>query len=177
MPNILSGQKANLSSMYMIMENMQSNINWPPADEPENFVDGYLLYIMAQASAAASHAFHAQLAEHGVSVAIWRILASLYPDQRLNVGELARKCLTKQPTLTRQLDRLCADGWTVRENEQKDRRGVFVLLTDEGRAKAATYVDMAKRHEAQLLANYPQADVAALKSMLKQLTGLAMSQR
>ena len=45
----------------------------------------------------------------------WRVLASLYPDKALNVGDLARACLTKQPTLTRQLDRLCAAGLTERE--------------------------------------------------------------
>ena len=106
-------------------------------DRQDNeFLDDYLLYLMAHASAAASDAFHAELAKQGVSVAVWRILASLYPDKLLNVGVLARRCLLKQPTLTRRLDRLCEQGLTERWHQNQDRRGVLVKLTTEGRARA-----------------------------------------
>ncbi|MEL6523340.1 MAG: MarR family transcriptional regulator [Pseudomonadota bacterium] len=149
------------------MEKMQSNIIAP--EDEAGFVDGYLLYIMAQASAAVSQAFHAQLAEMGVSVATWRILASLYPDGALNVGELASRCLTKQPTLTRQLDRLCAEGWVSRENASDDRRGVIVKLTPEGFKRVSHYVRLAKDHEAKVLADYSDAEVSTLKAMLKDL--------
>lgn len=152
---------------YMQMENMQSNIS---AEIEPPFVEDYLLYVLAQASAAASAAFHAQLAEQGVSVATWRILASLYPDRTLNVGELAKSCLSKQPTLTRQLDRLCAQGWTERAHQSEDRRGVIVRLTAEGRARAAEYVAMAKAHERQVLSDYSGQEAAALKETLRKLT-------
>ncbi|MEM6460672.1 MAG: MarR family winged helix-turn-helix transcriptional regulator [Pseudomonadota bacterium] len=137
--------------------------------QAESFVDRYLLYIMAQASAAASSAFHGQLADMGVSVPKWRILASLYPDKSLNVGDLARKCLMKQPTLTRQLDRLCAEGLTERRHEDRDRRGVLVTLSAEGRARATRYVAMARQHESEILADYSAEEVAVLKDILIEL--------
>lgn len=151
---------------YMQMENMQSNIS-TEAEAP--FVEDYLLYVLAQASAAASAAFHAQLAEQGVSVGTWRILASLYPDRTRNVGELAKSCLTKQPTLTRQLDRLCAQGWTERAHQSEDRRGVIIRLTPEGQARSADYVAMAKAHERQVLSDYSDDEAAGLKEALRQL--------
>lgn len=144
-----------------------------PGQKPQgetDFVENYLLYLMAQASAAASSAFHAQLAAQGVSVAQWRIMASLYPDKVLNVGELARRCLSKQPTLTRQLDKLCAAGLTSRAHEDQDRRGVLVRLTPAGQAQAESYVRMADAHEREVLKEYAPEQVDAIKDALRDFT-------
>lgn len=164
----------------MKMKHMQSNISrlGEPTAEHRNeapFVDDYLLYLLAQASDAASNAFHTKLAAEGVAVSKWRVMASLYPDKALNVGELARKCLAKQPTLTRQLDRLCAEGLTERKHEARDRRGVLVRLTDAGRRQTADYVAMAKAHEADVLADYSAEEIADLKATLIDLAKRARS--
>ena len=133
------------------------------------FTDNYLLYLLAQASAAASEAFHAELTTQGVPVSTWRILASLYPDARLNVGTLARRCLLKQPTLTRTLDRLAADGIIRRLHAKDDRRAVLVELTGDGQRLAAEKVQLAQQHETRVLAGYSEAEVADLKSKLRAL--------
>ena len=135
----------------------------------ESFTDDYLLYLLAHASAAASAAFHAELERSGMRVPVWRILASLYPDARLNVGALARKCLMKQPTLTRTLDRMVARGLVRRELDSGDRRGVLVALSDKGRALAGEKVALARRHEAEVLAGRSAEEVAALKARLRAL--------
>ena len=150
-------------------QNMKSNISG--RDDTPSFVDGYLLYILAHASEALSREFHRELADLGVSVAKWRILASLYPDLTLNVGELARRCIMKQPTLTRQVDRLCAAGLTERVHAEDDRRGVLVSLTRAGRAEASRYVAMAKAHEGRLLSGHSDDDVARLKAALAVFVG------
>ena len=137
--------------------------------KPQGFTEGYLLYLMAHASAAASDAFHAEIARDGVSVTTWRILGSLYPDRQLNVGTLARMSLLKQPTLTRQLDRLCADGVTMRHHAKDDRRGVLVELTDKGRGLARGLIDRAQAHEAGILEGFSAEEVTDLKARLKSL--------
>ncbi|MEM9341571.1 MAG: MarR family transcriptional regulator [Pseudomonadota bacterium] len=152
------------------MENMKMDVNPDTQDTDQpSFVDGYLLYMMAQASHAASSAFHGQLEAIGTSVPTWRIMACLYPNRKMNVGELASKCLLKQPTLTRKLDRLCADGITERVHENRDRRGVLVSLTKKGRNQASKYVDMALRHETQILDGFSSEDIVALKRILRAL--------
>ena len=163
---------------YMKVENMQKkNMKMDVTDRQDSvrdenvsFVDGYLLYMMAHASDAASSAFHAQLASQSVTVPTWRILACLYPDLGLNVGDLARRSLLKQPTLTRQLDRLCADGLTRRVHENRDRRGVLVSLTSKGLAKAEPLIAMARENEARVLSAYTPDQVQTFKSMLDDLT-------
>lgn len=133
------------------------------------FTDDYLLFLLAQASGRASAEFHAELDRAGIPVATWRILASLYPDAPAGIVQLAASCQTKQPTMTRQVDRLIAQGLVQRDRATGDRRRVTVRLTDQGRTLADTLTTRAKAHEAKVLAGYSEAEVTRLKATLQDL--------
>ena len=135
------------------------------------FTESYLLYLLAQASGQASAAFHAQLAEQGVPVSTWRILATLYPDAPASISELCRSCLAKQPTMTRQIDRLAQAGLVTRESADEDRRRVTVRLTESGRGLARRLVAQARAHEAEVLDGQSPAEIARMKSVLRGLIG------
>lgn len=135
------------------------------------FIDDYLLYLLAQASTRASAAFHAQVGKAGLPVSTWRILACLYPDAPTGINDLAEACLTKQSTMTRQIDRLVDAGLVTRSAGEADRRRVAVRLTDTGRAMAEDLISKAKHHEAQILAELDPQEVAGLKAALTKLTG------
>mgnify|MGYP001120958451 CR=1 FL=1 len=134
-----------------------------------HFTDDYLLYLLAQASAAASHQFHAELAARNIAVSTWRILASLYPDRALSIGELASECIFVQPTLTRMVDRLEASGEVMRSSGGDDRRRVQVRLTASGQALAAQLVAEAKAHERRICGSYSSREIEILKDTLKNL--------
>ena len=127
------------------------------------FTDNYLLALMAQASELLSSEFHADLARQGVPVSTWRILATLSPDEPATIGELSRSCLAKQPTMTRQIERLEARGLVTREVSASDRRQVRVRLTDEGRSLAQVLTEKAAEHEARVIEGYGAKDVAQMK--------------
>ncbi|KMW60676.1 Transcriptional regulator, MarR family [Candidatus Rhodobacter oscarellae] len=133
------------------------------------FTDDYLLFLLAQASARASAAFHAHLAERSVKVATWRILATLYPDAPATIGELAASCMTKQPTMTRQVDRLERAGLVERRASAGDRRRVLVSLSASGRALADALTQLARAHEAKVLAAYTGKQQEELKALLAAL--------
>ena len=133
------------------------------------FTGDYLLYLLAQASAAASNDFHADIAALGVSVPKWRILASLHPFGRMTIGQLAKECLQKQPTLTRIVDRLEQDGLVRRSPSLSDRREVQVSLTDKGRELSTGLVDRARHHEAAILHDYGPEEIEILKETLRVL--------
>lgn len=138
--------------------------------EDQSFINDYLLYLLAHASAAASGEFHAYLAQEGISVAEWRILASLYPSKQLRIGQLAQECLQKQPTLTRIVDRMEADGMVARASSKTSRREVVVSLTDKGIERATKFVAKAKSHETSVLAEYSKSEAEILKEALRVLT-------
>ena len=132
------------------------------------FTDTYLLYLLAQASSRASSEFHKALATMDISVSTWRILATLYPDAPASVGELAKACMAKQPTMTRQLDRLVRDGLVAR-HEGLDRRRVVMRLTPKGAELARNLTTIAKQHEARLLNGLDPGDVALMIETLQKL--------
>ena len=75
-------------------------------DTPERFVDGYLPALLARASQLISAEFHAVVRAQGLAIADWRVLASLVDERNVTTGRLAQLVLGKQPTITRQLDRM-----------------------------------------------------------------------
>jgi DNA-binding MarR family transcriptional regulator len=57
---------------------------------------------------------------------------TLFPGQRLRLNELNKQILLTQPSLSRLIDRMAADGLVRRERDADDRRGTVVALTDHG---------------------------------------------
>jgi DNA-binding MarR family transcriptional regulator len=54
------------------------------------------------------------------------------PEQRLRLHELAQAVLLSRSNVTRLVDRLEVAGLIQREQCQRDRRGAFAVITDEG---------------------------------------------
>jgi len=130
------------------------------------FVDDYLLYLLARASHAASSGFHARLKARGVPVPVWRVVATLHGAGRgETVGALAAACLMQQPTMTKLLDRMEADGLVRRRREGRQTR---VALTRAGAKLAAALIAEARTHEATLLATHAES-APALKALLRGL--------
>lgn len=136
-----------------------------PADRSGGFLDDYLLYLLARASAAASGQFHAELAARGVAVSTWRVLAVL-SDGPATVGRLAEAVMLKQATLSKALDRMERDALVLRSREGRDRREVTISLADEGAALVADLIPLALSHQEDLLARYSPDQRAALMTVL-----------
>jgi DNA-binding MarR family transcriptional regulator len=140
----------------------------PTAKPPGvRFIDDYLLYLLARASHLISAEFHDQLRRRGISVPVWRVLASLVGSTGETVTGLAEACLLQQPTMTKLLDRMVRDGLVKRTQDTKDRRVVRVALTTRGEGIAADLVQAAKQHEAEVLARHPEAEALAIKTLLR----------
>ncbi len=99
------------------------------------FVDDYLPALLAQASQLISSEFHEVARKHGFSVSEWRVMASLAGGVAVSIGQLAQVTVTKQPTVTRLLDRMEARGQVERLPHERDRPIPLVRITRKG-AKA-----------------------------------------
>ncbi len=81
---------------------------------------------------------------------VLRILRGAGP-QGLACRELAERMLTRDPDITRLLDRLEARGLVRRERERRDRRVVKTRITDEGlRILKGLDAPVAELHRRQL---------------------------
>jgi DNA-binding MarR family transcriptional regulator len=76
----------------------------------------------------------ALLKPHGITPVqynVLRILRGARPEG-LNCGQIAERMISREPDMTRLLDRMAGRGWLERERQEADRRVVLVLITQEG---------------------------------------------
>ncbi|VVE80003.1 MarR family winged helix-turn-helix transcriptional regulator [Pandoraea sputorum] len=140
-----------------------------PASSDTPFVDDYLLYLLARASALVSDEFHREVAAADLGVLEWRVLATLSDGQARTINQLADIVLAKQPTVTKVIDRLEASGDVVRGESATDRRQSLVSLTGAGVAHVTPLLAGARRHEASVLARFGETQSAQLKEALHEL--------
>ena len=132
------------------------------------FLDDFLLYLLARASAEASAGFHDLVRKRGLSVPEWRVMFTL-ADGPCTVGEMAARTLMQQPTLTKLLDRMEAAGTVQRQADPADGRRVLLTLSAAGHAHNDALLPVAQEYEAELLASYAPAEAKALKTALRRL--------
>ena len=138
-------------------------------DMTESFVADDIAYLLARAAYMAAKSFNAQLRPFGVGPAEWRVLSCLAEGHPMAIGVLAELVLQKQPTLTKIVDRMEADGLVSRTEDVGDRRRVLVAITPKGRGIVSDLIAKARAHEGRILGDYGPAQQARLKSALKTL--------
>lgn len=133
------------------------------------FVNDYLGYLLGQANHALFKDFEAEVKAAGISSLAWRVLATLSDQSPMPVGQLAQEVLSQQPTVTKLLQRLCADGWVRLSDDPADQRRTLVAITSEGLRVIAPLLSRAMEHEQRVLAGLGQTQVRQLKEQLRRL--------
>ena len=133
------------------------------------FVDDYLPALLAQASELISAEFHRVVRRYGLTVTEWRVLASLAGGEAISIGRLARLTVTKQPTVTRLLDRMEARGQAERLPHDSDRRVTLVRITRNGAKTVERLMELAREHERTVLEPFGLPRAEELKDTLRQM--------
>ena len=133
------------------------------------FLDDYLPYLLGHASEVMNKDFDRYVKATGLSPVEWRTLASLSDADGLTVGQLCKKVVAQQPTLTKALKRMDEVGLVRREDDAADLRKTRVFATPQGRTLARRLMRAALEHEADLLRHAPLALVDELKKALRGL--------
>src|SRR3954453_1155015 len=90
--------------------------------------------------------------ESGISISDFSVLVALseHAEGRMRVLELARRLGWEKSRLSHQLTRMQQRGLVDRSNCNEDRRGAFIVLTDQGRAAveaaAPRHVESVRRY-------------------------------
>ena len=130
------------------------------------FVDTYLGYLLGQANHALYKDFDAQVRAAGLSSIEWRVLATLHDSEPLTVSELAQEVLSKQPTVTKLVQRMAEQRWVVLKACADDQRRTLVSVTPTGRRLVLPLIDAARQHEARTLRALGASEKAALRKLL-----------
>ncbi|SIT41543.1 Transcriptional regulator MarR family (fragment) [Paraburkholderia ribeironis] len=137
-----------------------------------SFVDNYTPALLAQVSQLISSEFHVIVQAAGFEVSDWRVLSTLSDGKAVSIGHLAQVSVTKQPTVTRLLDRMEAQGCVKRIPHETDRRITLVRITPQGQKLVSALIKQAKAHEDRVLAPLGKQKAEELKATLRLLIEL-----
>ena len=133
------------------------------------FVDEYLGYLLGQANHALYKDFDVHVRAAGLSSIEWRVLATLHDGDPLTISQLAKEVLSKQPTVTKLVQRMSEQGWVMLKADPVDQRRTLVAATIAGKRLVRPLVDKAREHEAAMLRTLVPSEKAALKKLLAKL--------
>jgi len=133
------------------------------------FVDRHLGYLLGQANYALYKDFDAHVRAAGLSSIEWRVLATLHDGAPLTVGQLAHEVLSKQPTVTKLVQRMADQGWVALCAHEGDQRCTLVAATPAGKRLIKPLVDQARQHETRMLRALGATEKVALRKLLEKL--------
>ena len=135
----------------------------------QRFVDGYLGYLLGQANHALYKNFDIHVRQAGLSSIEWRVLATLHDSAPLTVSQLAHEVLSKQPTVTKLVQRMADQGWVTLLADANDQRRTLVTASAAGKRLVRPLLEKARAHESEMLAALGSSEQAALKKLLAKL--------
>jgi DNA-binding MarR family transcriptional regulator len=133
-------------------------------------LDEFLPYLLNRVGSALVVRFtEDQLAGHGLSIAMWRVLAALSsngPQRQIDLAELTS---TDASTLSRLVTRLVRLGLVSRSRSRNNNREVDVALSPRGRTLVDRLIPAASRLEQDLSRGLSGRDVAGVKRALRRM--------
>jgi len=130
----------------------------------------YLPYLVNRVGTIIADQFGQEaLAAHGLSIAMWRVMAVLSSAGAQRQIDLAELTSTDASTLSRLVTRLTRLNLVTRTRSASSNREVAVKLSTRGDALVGRLVPIAKAYEATAIAGLPPQELAVLKRCLRRV--------
>jgi DNA-binding MarR family transcriptional regulator len=128
----------------------------------------YLPYLVNRVGTIIADQFGAEaLAPHGLSIAMWRVMAVLASTGQQRQIDLAELTSTDASTLSRLVTRLVRLGLVTRTRSTSSNREVVVKLSAKGQSLVARLIPIARDYEAAAIAGMTAQELAVLKRCLR----------
>ena len=125
-----------------------------------------LPYMLNTIARRLGDAFASELAEHHLTLPMFRVLAALLQREEQRLGELSQMIQIEISTLSRLVGAMKTRRLVSRRRQQNDERSVRISLTPEGRALIEKMVPRAVYYENLAVRNFADGSIDALKLAL-----------
>jgi MarR family transcriptional regulator, organic hydroperoxide resistance regulator len=130
----------------------------------------YLPYLANRVGNIIADQFGASaLSRHGLSIAMWRVMAVLAANGSQRQIDLADLTSIDSSTLSRMVTRLVRMRLVTRTRSTKSNREVAVELSPKGKALVAELIPIARDYEAVAIAGLSREELDVLKSSLRRI--------
>jgi MarR family transcriptional regulator, organic hydroperoxide resistance regulator len=146
--------------------------------KPALSLGDYLPYLVNRLGSIIAERFGEEaLAPHGLSIAVWRVMAALSASGSQRQIDLAELTSIDASTLSRLVTRLVRLGLATRTRSASSNREVIVALSAKGSALVARLIPLAKAIEADASAGLSAEELAVLKRSLRRMYANMKSRR
>lgn len=139
------------------------------AESPYLDLSEYLPYLVNRVGAGFVAGYERELAQHGVSIAMWRVLAGLSTGDKHRQIDVAEITSIDVSTISRLITRLVNLGLVTRTRSDTNNREVSVELSPKGRVLVNRLIPRARELEAIATADIPEADLAVTRETLRRM--------
>ena len=132
----------------------------------------YLPYLVNRVGSIIADQFGDEaLAAHGLSIAMWRVIAALAGSGSHRQIDLADLTSTDASTLSRLVSRLVRMGLVLRTRAANSNREVAVKLSAKGAALVSRLIPIALAYEQVAIAGLSREETLVLKRCLRRVYG------
>jgi MarR family transcriptional regulator, organic hydroperoxide resistance regulator len=132
----------------------------------------YLPYLVNRVGTIIAEQFGAEaLAPHGLSIAMWRVIAALTANGGQRQIDLADLTSIEASTLSRLVSRLIRMGLVTRSRSSNSNREVTVALSGKGNALVARLIPLARQYEDTAVTGLTREELLVLKRCLRRVYG------
>lgn len=128
--------------------------------------DDRFAHLVKDATRSFQRSLQMRLADHDVPFGHWTFLRVLWVHDGLTQKQLSDEVGVMEPTTFAAVKAMDSRGWVERRQLAKNRKNVYVFLTDAGRALKATLVPLAEQVNCLAVAGLTADDVAAVRRVL-----------
>ncbi len=130
----------------------------------------YLPYLVNRVGTIIADQFGEEaLAEHGLSIAMWRVMAVMAANGSQRQIDLADHTSIDASTLSRLVSRLVKLGLATRSRSANSNREVTVRLSGKGNALVSRLIPMARQCENDAIAGLSRDELVVLKRCLRRV--------
>jgi DNA-binding MarR family transcriptional regulator len=132
----------------------------------------YLPYLVNRVGSIIAEQFGEEaLSPHGLSIAMWRVMAALASNGGQRQIDLADLTSIDSSTLSRLVTRLVRLGVVTRARSASSNREVMVKLSPKGNALMTELIPVAREFETAAIADLPREELMVLKHCLRRMYG------
>lgn len=132
-------------------------------------LENHLGYWLRFVSNHVSHAFRLKVESHGVTVAEWVVLRTLFDADAVNPSQLADKTGLTRGAISKLVDRLVAKGLMRCRTSKDDRRYQNVALSASGRKLVPVLAELADQNDHEFFGHLADRERAQLFAVLRNI--------
>lgn len=128
-------------------------------------------YLLTRAGVRMGELFSAELAQIGMTLPMYRVLAALWEKDGQKLSELAVVIGLELSTLSRLIGEMQRRDLVSRRRKIGDDRSLLLSLTEAGRAQVGSLIPRAQHYEALAVRGFSAEEIATMKAAFGRILG------